>query len=163
MSKTFKYNDYAEELANAILTAIPKRWEKPWEPGRTPDGFALPYNAISGKEYKGSNIVRLMAEQEINGYKDSRWLTFNQAKDLGGHIIKGQKGTTCIKWVFKEEEIEKDNGERETKTRGTAIPFTVFNAKQCGGLPLCVLQHSSSLQIRFCFLLCSLLHQCSDL
>ena len=136
MSKSFKYNDYAEELANAILTAIPKRWEKPWEPGHTPDGFALPYNAISGKEYKGSNIVRLLAEQEINGYKDSRWLTFNQAKDLGGHIIKGQKGTTCIKWVFKEEEVEKDNGERETKTRGTAIPFTVFNAEQCGGLPL---------------------------
>lgn len=133
--KRYSFQDYATELANSLMTMIPRAWEKPWEPGHAPDGLALPYNATTGVEYKGSNTFVLLSQQMANGYTDPRWLTYRQAQELGGHVTKGQKGTTCVKWIFKDVEEERPDGSKEKVERGFPSFFSVFNAEQCEGIP----------------------------
>lgn len=125
--------DYAEELAKALMEMIPRKWERPWDDEKA-SGF-LPYNAISGKEYQGSNTIRLLSEQENKGYQDSRWLTYQQATELGGFVRKGEKGTTCVKWIFKEVEEEKTDGTIQKIERGIPKYFKVFNVSQCENIP----------------------------
>ena len=50
-------------------------WHQPWtsEPAK---------NLISKREYRGINVFLLGASRYANPY----WLTFRQAKQLGGHI-----------------------------------------------------------------------------
>lgn len=133
--KRYSFQDYATELANSLMTMIPRAWEKPWAPGHAPDGLALPFNAITGVEYKGSNTFVLLSRQMANGYSDPRWLTYRQAQELGGHVTKGQKGTTCVKWIFKDVEELRPDGSKEKVERGFPSFFTLFNAAQCEGIP----------------------------
>jgi antirestriction protein ArdC len=66
------------------------------------------------------------------------WLTFRQALPLGGHVRKGERGTTV---VYADRFIPNDEKKRaaETGEEAQAIPFlkrfTVFNTDQCDGLP----------------------------
>ena len=57
-------------------------WRMPW----SSDG---PKNLTSGKAYRGINILLLGSQ----GYANPYWLTFKQAKSLGGHVKKGAKST----------------------------------------------------------------------
>ena len=64
-------------------------WQKEWD---APTGAeAPPYNPVSGARYRGLNSIVLRSEAEERGYSDPRWLTFNNAKKLGGHIRKGEQ------------------------------------------------------------------------
>ncbi len=66
------------------------------------------------------------------------WLTFRQALSLGGHVRKGERGTTV---VYADRFTPDDERRRaaETGEEAQAIPFlkrfTVFNTAQCEGLP----------------------------
>ena len=55
-------------------------WRKPWAGG-------FPKNIVSNKEYRGINIFLLNIQEFSSPY----WLTFNQAKKLGGCVKKGEK------------------------------------------------------------------------
>lgn len=61
-----------------------------------------------------------------------RWMTYKQAKAVGGQVRKGEHGTTAIFYTTLEK--ENDNGETDY------IPMlktsTVFNVEQIDGLPL---------------------------
>ena len=98
-------------------------WKKPWS--------ALPpANLVSGKEYRGLNIF-LLASQ---GYGSRYWLTFNQAKKLGGHVRKGEHSSIVTFWNIGEEKIVVRDGV-EKKTRPIMLRYyNVFNATQCDGL-----------------------------
>jgi antirestriction protein ArdC len=66
------------------------------------------------------------------------WLTFRQALSLGGHVRKGEHGTTV---VYADRFVPDDEKKRarETGEEAQAIlflkRFTVFNLAQCEGLP----------------------------
>ena len=72
------------------------------------------------------------------GFTGQSWLTFRQALALGGHVHKGEHGTTV---VFADRFIPYRERTRaaETGDEPAAIPFlkrfTVFNADQCEDLP----------------------------
>ena len=73
-----------------------------------------------------------------HGFSGQGWLTFRQALALGGHVRKGDRGTT----VVYADRFVPDDEKRRARERGeeaAAIPFlkrfTVFNAAQCEGLP----------------------------
>jgi antirestriction protein ArdC len=72
------------------------------------------------------------------GFSCQRWLTFRQALGLGGHVRKGETGTTV---VYADRFVPDRERERtqETGDEPQAIPFlkrfTVFNVDQCNGLP----------------------------
>lgn len=100
-------------------------WHKPWSAG------GCPRNLISGKEYRGVNIFLLGCQ----GFSSPYWLTFKQAKALGGSVRKGQRGTPCILWKWLARKNENtETGETETKPIPLVRYYNVFNVEQCDGL-----------------------------
>ena len=59
------------------------------------------------------------------------WLTFKQAKELGGSVRKGEKGTQIVFWSFPKI---KDAETGEEKVVPFAKGYTVFAVEQCDGL-----------------------------
>ncbi len=93
---------------------------------------------INGEPYRGINWLMLASEQEARGFASHRWMTFKQAKELGGAVRKGESGTpiTFAKPINPQDKNE-DAGDGETKARGGCIlrGYYVFNVDQIDGLP----------------------------
>lgn len=107
-------------------------WRKTWNAA---DDSQAPKNLISKKEYNGINCLILAAQ----GYNSPYWLTFNQAKEKGGHIRKGEKGTPVVFWRVSEKDDPK--GEIDPKTGKVKKDklfllryYTVFNVEQTEGI-----------------------------
>jgi antirestriction protein ArdC len=92
-------------------------WRQPWRGGN-----ASPKNLVSGKPYRGINVLMLGCQ----GYTSPYWLTYNQAKDRGGNVKKGEKGTPVV--FYKTYEDKDENN------RFVLRYFTAFNADQCEGI-----------------------------
>jgi hypothetical protein len=100
--------------------------------------LGLPKNAATGRGYSAISILILWGAVAERGFTGQRWLTFREALGLGGHVRKGEKGTTV---VYADRFIP--NGERtcaeEAGEEPDSIPFlkrfTVFNTDQCEDLP----------------------------
>jgi antirestriction protein ArdC len=96
-------------------------WRKPW---RT----ILPQNLISRREYRGINSILLNSLPFEHPY----FLTFKQARNLGGFVRRGEKGLPVVFWQFMEDE--------ETKEKFPLLRYyTVFNVSQCDGVPVPIL------------------------
>jgi len=135
--------EYAEEVAARIIRQLQQGtapWQKPWKPGE----LRLPYNPITGKEYRGMNSLWL----HMQGYSDPRWMTYKQAAAAGAQVRKGSRGTKIVYWKFTEEQkvldeqgnpVLDENGKQKTVTvqleRPRAFTAVVFNAEQIDGLP----------------------------
>ena len=100
-------------------------WVRPW-------ATKLPHNAASGREYSGVNLLSTMAHEAANGYDRSGYLTFNQARQLGGWVRQGERGVLLVLYrqVPKRVAQECEDDDRYFLARG----FVVFNVRQCGGL-----------------------------
>jgi antirestriction protein ArdC len=98
-------------------------WKKTWF------GSTAPKNLISKKPYSGFNAMFL----GCHGYDSTYWLTFKQAKKLGGTIKKGEKGSMAIYWNMYDKKTVIDG-----VTYEETIPFlkyyTVFNLVQTEGI-----------------------------
>lgn len=56
-----------------------------------------PYNILSGKRYRGTNVFALWARMKELGTDDCRWITFDQALyELGTPVRKGEKRSPII-------------------------------------------------------------------
>jgi len=100
-------------------------WHKPWA------GGGCPQNLVSGKEYRGVNIFLLGSQ----GFTSPFWVTFKQAKQLGGSVRKGEHGTPCIFWKFLARDTENPvTGETETKQIPLIRYYSVFNVEQCDSI-----------------------------
>ena len=95
-------------------------WRKTWSTGGSPK------NIISGNEYRGFNHLYLSCLGEPSEY----WLTFKQAKKLGGNVKTGSKGSGVIYYNFKEREQSDGTITSYPIMRG----YTVFNLSQCEGI-----------------------------
>ena len=100
-------------------------WHKPWS------GGGCPQNLVSGKEYRGVNVLLLGSQDFTSPY----WVTFKQAKQLGGTVRKGERSTPCIFWKFLARDSESPvTGETETKKIPLIRYYSLFNVEQCGGI-----------------------------
>jgi len=71
------------------------------------------------------------------GFTGQSWLTFRQALSLGGHVRKGERGTTV---VYADRFVPNGESDAPRDRRGGAgnpVPETlhVFNTDQCEELP----------------------------
>ncbi len=113
-------------------------WVQPWGTAAAKAPLAMPKNASTSRQYTGVNILILWGAVIDHGFTGQSWLTFRQALALGGHVRKGERGTTV---VYADRFIPDDEKKRaaETGEDAQAIPFlkrfTVFNTDQCDGLP----------------------------
>lgn len=105
----------------------------PWRnPIRSRGGEGgLPANVHSGRAYRGVNIFLLAVTSWLEGYASSGWLTYRQARERGGHVRRGEKGTLVVFWK-RHATTDRESGEPIT------VPvlrrYTVFNTEQCRGL-----------------------------
>ena len=119
------YEKFAEAIVSATL-ASDAAWTKPWKAGQA---FGLPRNALTGRDYRGCNVLMLLSRN----FASREWLTYKQAAEMGGHVRKGQKGTP----IFFFSLVEKKNEDQDQDEKDE-IPvlkcFTVFNVEQIDGL-----------------------------
>lgn len=126
-----KYDIY-EEVTNQIIAALEKGvkpWECPWQT----NAAALPLR-VTGDSYRGINYVLLSLKAWAEGYRNPVWMTFKQAKDLGGMVRKGEKSSLVVKYGTFEAKEDGQEGEAEAKTRGYLKAYRVFNVQQIDGL-----------------------------
>jgi antirestriction protein ArdC len=113
-------------------------WVQPWGTAAIKAPLAMPRNASTRRGYSGINVLILWGAVIEGGFSGQTWLTFRQALGLGGHVRKGERGTTV---VYADRSTPDDERRRaaETGEEPGAIPFlkrfTVFNTDQCDGLP----------------------------
>lgn len=124
-----------EEVTQKIIKELEQGtapWVKPWQGG---DG-GMPYNATSQRRYSGVNVLLLWGAAFAKGYRHQGWLTFKQARALGGHVKKGEHG---VHVVYASSVVRKERDETTGEEVEKKIPFlkgyTVFNVEQTEGLP----------------------------
>jgi antirestriction protein ArdC len=123
--------DQYQKVTDQIVAALEKGtapWVCPWD-----KGFDLPRNGSSNRPYSGINVLMLWA----SGCKDPRHYTYRQAQEIGGHVRRGEHGTTVIKWLFlkgtqkdTDGNVRLENGQPVTKTVPILKTYTVFNHSQ---------------------------------
>jgi antirestriction protein ArdC len=100
-------------------------WNRPWHQS------GIPSNLISKKPYRGINVFLLAAM----GHPSPYFLTFNQAKAIGGQVKKGEHGYPVVFWKWLDVN-EDENGNKLPQIK--KIPFlryyTVFNVSQIDGI-----------------------------
>src|SRR3979490_307276 len=129
------------EITDKIVTELEAGripWVQPWGTAAIKAPLAMPRNAITLRGYSGINVLILWGSVIEHGFSGQSWLTFRQALGLGGHVRKGERGTT----VVYADRFTPDDERRRAAEAGEepgAIPFlkrfTVFNTDQCDDLP----------------------------
>lgn len=134
-SRSNLYQDVTDAIVRELEQGtVP--WVKPWSANSAPLG--MPRSAASRKFYSGINVLILWDAVLRRGFASQEWLTFRQALNLGGHVRRGEKGTTIC---HADSFIPKAERERAAETGNAAnvVPFlkrfVVFNVEQCEGLP----------------------------
>ena len=126
------YTTVTNQIIAALEAGTPP-WHCPWRGG---GADARPANATTGRMYRGINVLLLNLQAMAHGYSASRWLTFQQALSVGGHVRKGEHGTQIV--FFKMHEVESgalpDPG-ADRRVIPLLRSFTVFNVDQVDGLP----------------------------
>lgn len=112
------------------LEAGVKPWECAWD--RSGDGLAIPENVKTGEAYHGINIPILWEAATRKGYATNLWIGFDQAKKLGGHVKRDEKGTYGI--IYKPLVVEDESEEDGTRIIPMLKSFVVFNLDQIAGL-----------------------------
>lgn len=109
-------------------------WVQPWSTRNTAGRITRPLRH-NGTPYQGINIILLWSEALARGFASNIWMTFKQAVELGGHVRKGESGSTVVyasQFTRTETDEHGDDVER-------GIPFlkaySVFNVDQIDGLP----------------------------
>jgi len=135
--RTSLYQEITDNII-AELEAGRVPWVQPWGTTAARASLAMPKNASTSRCYSGINVLILWGAVVERGFSGQRWLTFRQALGLGGHVRKGETGTTVVYADRFVPDEERQRAERDGDEPG-AIPFlkrfTVFNTDQCQGLP----------------------------
>jgi antirestriction protein ArdC len=129
--------DVYTRVTNSIVESLERGvrpWLKPWHCEHAAGRITRPLRH-NGQKYSGINILTLWMSAELQGFVSPFWMTFQQSKELGGHVKKGEHGSPVVyAATFKKTETNEGGDEVEQD-----IPFlkqyTVFNADQVDGLP----------------------------
>lgn len=125
--------DTYQGVTDAVLAKL-EAGTPPWRQGWQGAAVQMPHR-VTGDEYRGINVVLLWMSATANGFGGRTWMTFKQAKELGGKVRKGSKGTRIV--FFKKIEVKDREaaGEDETKRIPMLRTYTVFNSDQIDDLP----------------------------
>lgn len=127
-----------EQITQSIVEAIEAGvdgYRMPWV--RTGAALETPINGLSGRPYRGINILLLWAEANRRGFGTGRWATYQQWLAAGAQVRKGERGTSVLLWKPSAPSSDADAEADTTARRGRywRRSFTVFNADQIDGGP----------------------------
>lgn len=123
--------DLYQTVTDQIITML-DAGVVPWRSpilGRSSAGH--PKNLDSGKKYRGVNVFLLAFTSYAQGYESSYWMTYNQAKQRGGNVKKGEKSSMVVFWKQLEA---KDRQTGEDKKIPLLRYYNVFNVAQIDGI-----------------------------
>lgn len=130
--------DIAQEVTDRIVATLESGsipWKKPWAEA----AGGLPTSA-HGRAYRGINLLLLAMQQQDKGYDHPIWITYDQAKKLGGTVKKGEKSTlvTFRKriQVPDRNDIPAPGEEQKKRTIPLLRHYNVFNIGQTDGVNL---------------------------
>ena len=118
-------------VTNKIIQALERGvvpWRKPWQTQEGP-----PCNAVSKRPYHGVNLLLL----SLTHYQDHRWLTYKQAKELGGFVRPGESSSIAVFWKpWEVKDEERKDGEVQRRQVSVLRFYNLFNVVQCEGVDL---------------------------
>lgn len=137
-----------DSMVKTLLEHIEKN-PTDWQSGWNNIAAGAPYNGKTNTAYRGMNALYLAFLGAKRGYKDTRWVTFNQAKELGASVKKGEKSAPVIFFEFYDRATKKAFDSRTVKdmTEEEKAAYlkenvyavmkysSVFNAEQCHNFP----------------------------
>lgn len=127
--------DVYQAVTDRVIAALEEGtvpWQRPWQ---TQGG--LHKNLNSKKAYRGINQFLLDLTSLTEGYTSPWWMSYKQAKALGGQVRKGEKGTYVVFFKpirIETDEIDKKTGKKKIKTIPLIRDYVVFNAEQIDGI-----------------------------
>jgi antirestriction protein ArdC len=123
-----KLADLYEQITDRIIEQLAKG-VVPWKsPYFSKTGF--PRNFSSQKEYQGINVLLLGSQR----FTSPDFLTFLQAKELGGSVRKGERGFLVVKYGTYSKDDENAQERDAAKQRGYLKGYTVFHSSQIDGI-----------------------------
>ena len=126
---------YAHVTAQIIadLQRGVRPWTRPWDVRLTGTvSRPLRHNLIP---YSGVNILLLWARAIEAGYASAVWMTFRQARELGGWVRKGETAATIV-YADRVSRAEQDeDGQEVERSIAFLKTYSVFNLDQIDGLP----------------------------
>ncbi|MBB4123979.1 ArdC family protein [Martelella radicis] len=109
-------------------------WLKPWSAGNMEGRITKPLRH-NGLAYSGINVLMLWGAAIEAGFFSPYWMTFKQAKELGAHVRKGERGNMVVYANTITKTEEQDDGSEEERHIPFMKAYTVFNVEQIEGLP----------------------------
>jgi antirestriction protein ArdC len=129
--------DIYSRVTNAIVADLEngvRPWTKPWSAEHLAGRISRPLRS-TGEPYSGINVILLWAESVARGFTAPIWITFRQALALGGHVRKGEHGSTVVYANRITRTEAGDNGQDVERQIPFLKAYTVFNVDQVEGLP----------------------------
>ena len=127
------YTRVTGTIIAALETGV-RPWTKPWSAEHLAGRITRPLRH-NGEPYNGINVILLWSEAVERAFSSWTWMTFNQALELGGHVRKGEHGSTVV-YANRLHRTETGGDGQDIERE---IPFlkayTVFNVDQIEGLP----------------------------
>lgn len=116
----------------AMLEAGTRPWAQPWG---APGSSGIRPLRHDGTPYRGANVINLWAAAAARGFSNPRWMTFMQAKEYGGAVIKGAKAELAF-YVGRVTATEQNEaGEDVERSFSFLKSYCVFNVAEIAGLP----------------------------
>ncbi len=136
-AKTIQQDVYTR-ITNRIIEDLEKGvrpWMKPWSADHAAGSITKPLRH-NGQPYNGINVIMLWSEAFAQGYSAPIWMTFRQAKELGGNVKKGEHGSLVVYAnTFTKTEKDEDTGGEIERDIPFLKTYTVFNVEQIEDLP----------------------------
>lgn len=143
MNREDIYSQISQKIMADLEQGV-RPWMKPWNNEHLLGKVSRPLRS-NFEPYTGINVISLWIEAVSRGYSAPIWMTFRQAKALGGHVRKGEMGSNVVyAHHFKKSEQDKTTGEEIEKKVSFMKNYSVFNVEQIEGLPSLYYAHSES-------------------
>jgi antirestriction protein ArdC len=129
--------DIYSEITNQIIAAIEagaNKYQMPWHVNGADS--VLPVNASTHRSYRGVNVMMLWAVAAKREYATNLWATYQQWRELGAQVRKGEKSTSVVFWKFFDEEDDRETSEGDEPSNHKGVmarAYHVFNAAQVDG------------------------------
>lgn len=141
-----KFTEHDEKVMEKFASMIISRMEQmkagDWKKGWIGSDITGGPVSISARPYAGVNVLMLLMDTAMRGYKYPIYCTLKQTNLLGGHVNKGSVSMPVIFWKFnittpsgRKLSLEEYNGlSLSQRSACTVIPilksYNVFNIQQ---------------------------------
>lgn len=129
--------DIYQKVTDKIIADLEQgelTWHKPWSAGNM-DGRIIKPLRHNGMPYNGINVLMLWGAAMEGGYLSPFWMTYRQAKEMGAHVRKGERGNLVVYANTITKTEEQDDGSEEERKIPFMKGYSVFNVEQIDGLP----------------------------